>query len=424
MTRQHDSRARHRTVHRVVTRYVSLLDVASGATWCNQLLSTPTELTLASLPQLPTRATLRVSTDLVPAPRRLALLAVIKGSGQVCGCPVVLTRPVGRLSHVATVCSVSGNPAEQAAYEQLALVIEEDARAKAWRKPRSGPSPIYWMVKFGLEQGYAHSIGDLLDQVAGIREHRLFNSLLIVLQRPHAKYLLPARQWRDRWGRRVRPGQHPILIMWPFSPDEFLFDVSQVEPASDRAPELPTERSNPFAMQHAQDAAFALHWMKNNATHDGVRTTTAGHGLSSAGQIARATPGRMLALEARDGSVAIGSSTRLRYEVLLNDAYSDTEQLATMAHELGHLYCGHLGALETDWWPARRPESEAMREFEAESVAQLVFRRVAPEAQLPPHLFQYFGENLPEPTDEWQHVANAADRIIDMCQGVSPRRSL
>lgn len=61
-------------------------------------------------------------------------------------------------------------------------------------------------------------------------------------------------------GRRVRPGQHPILIMWPFSPVEFLFDVSQVEPASDHAPQLPAEWSNPFAMQHAKDAAFALHW--------------------------------------------------------------------------------------------------------------------------------------------------------------------
>ena len=173
-------------------------------------------------------------------------------------------------------------------------------------------------------------------------------------------------------------------------------------------------------MEHAQDASFALHWLIANACHDGVRTTLAGSGFSSAGAIRTADGGKVIHLESRDGSVARGATTPLRYEVTINTSHTETEQLATMAHELGHLYCGHLGAWEGDWWPARRPESEAMREFEAESTAQLVFRRVASEAQLPPHLFQYFGDALPEPIDEWQHVANAADRIIDMCQGVSP----
>ena len=62
------------------------------------------------------------------------------------------------------------------------------------------------MVKFAIEQGYVSSVQELLDQVAGVREHRLFISLLVVLQRPHAKYLLTARQWQDRRDRRVRPG--------------------------------------------------------------------------------------------------------------------------------------------------------------------------------------------------------------------------
>lgn len=307
-------------------------------------------------------------------------------------------------------------------YEQLELAIEEDAKLKKWRKPRSGPSPMYWMVKFAVEQGYARDVREMLDQAAGVREHRLFNSLLVVLQRPHARYLLTARQWMERWDRRVRPGEHPILIMWPFSPVEFVFDVSQVE-ADTGARELPHHWQNPYAMEHARDADFALHWLVTNARHDGVRTTFAGSGFASAGSIRIADSGKQLHLDARDGSVAAGSTTPLRYEAVINDAHNSTEQLATMAHELGHLFCGHLGALESDWWPARRPESEAMREFEAESVAQLVFRRVAPTADLPPHLFQYFGNTAPEPTDDWQHVANAGDRIIEMCQGVSPKRT-
>jgi hypothetical protein len=42
---------------------------------------------------------------------------------------------------------------------------------------------------------------------------------------------------------------------------------------------------------------------------------------------------------------------------------------------MAHLFCGHLGSTETDWWPDRRSLSPAQREIEAESVAYLVCRR-------------------------------------------------
>ena len=44
----------------------------------------------------------------------------------------------------------------------------------------------------------------------------------------------------------------------------------------------------------------------------------------------------------------------VRFEVLLNRSYSATEQLATLAHELGHIYCGHLGAQTSDVWLGKK----------------------------------------------------------------------
>jgi hypothetical protein len=38
----------------------------------------------------------------------------------------------------------------------------------------------------------------------------------------------------------------------------------------------------------------------------------------------------------------------LRYELKLNSKHSASENYATLAHELGHLYCGHLGTPMTD----------------------------------------------------------------------------
>ena len=46
-----------------------------------------------------------------------------------------------------------------------------------------------------------------------------------------------------------------------------------------------------------------------------------------------------------------------------------------MAHELGHLFCGHIGTVDTNKWPKRTTLTLNQREFEAESVCWLVCER-------------------------------------------------
>src|ERR1700704_696034 len=69
----------------------------------------------------------------------------------------------------------------------------------------------------------------------------------------------------------------------------------------------------------------------------------------------------------------------LRYQLLLNSNLSDESRYATLVHELGHLYCGHLGAWDQRSWPDRRGVPVAVREFEAESVSYLVCSRLGIE---------------------------------------------
>lgn len=303
---------------------------------------------------------------------------------------------------------------------KLEIAFAEDARAKPPRRPRNGVNPMRMMVEFALEQGCATSVGDLLDQIASVNGHRMFNSMIIVLQRPHSTHLASPDEWRSQWSRDIRPGESPVLIMWPFSPVHFLFEVSQTLPR-EGAPELPLAWENPYAMTDARDSGYALHWLTENAKNDGVVVDPARHGFRSAGCIQLSRTDRVQSVQSRDGSVR-NQGVRVRYEVMVNGAYSETERLVTLTHELGHLYCGHLGAMADDWWPARDVPSQAVREFEAESVSRLVFRRLAPDLSLPPHLNQYFGAGAPAPTDGWRDVANAADRVLDMCVGISPTR--
>lgn len=51
-----------------------------------------------------------------------------------------------------------------------------------------------------------------------------------------------------------------------------------------------------------------------------------------------------------------------------------------------------------------------------------MFRRIAPEAHLPPHLDQYCHPGAPKVTGDWSVITRAAGRVIEMCQGDSPKR--
>lgn len=278
---------------------------------------------------------------------------------------------------------------------------------------------IDFMVDECIASGAARDLDDLIRQVANFRQYRLFNALLAVLQLPNPQLLLPAHEWMRRWRRGIRPEQRPLVLLLPNGPVMFLYDVSQTEGTEDSR-RLPPELQNPYAMKDVRDADYALSWLTKNAKHDGVRLTPSRQGQSAAGHISRSSSGQKMRIDSRDGQV-IAEVVEVRFECGLNSSYSDTEQLATLAHELGHLYCGHLGTGADDWWPSRMDLSHKQQEFEAETAAQFVFKRVAPEATLPDHLGQYKIDQNRIDAD-WGAITRAADRIIAMCQGSSPRR--
>lgn len=82
----------------------------------------------------------------------------------------------------------------------------------------------------------------------------------------------------------------------------------------------------------------------------------------------------------------------------------------------------HLSAPSGAWWKDRSTLPHAQKELEAEATAQVVFRRIAPEAELPPHLDQFCHPGALPAEGDWSVVMRAATRAIEMAQGDSPKR--
>jgi len=307
------------------------------------------------------------------------------------------------------------------------LVAGEAARATSNRESGERQSEarrsISYVTKAVLKFGKVTSLADLLDRVAmlcAVTGYSPYNALLMLLQRPAATYVLPAHQWQEKYGYVIRPGEQPMVLLQPGGPVMFLLDVSQVEPGAEALP-LPPYLMNPYAMAGLPDAETAVHWMAENAKFDGVRVSPSPLGQGFAGCVTRSQAAVVQRITVRRRPQPQELDVAVRFDVELNRSYSATEQLATLAHELGHVYCGHLGPDRPEHWKDRRNLDRDVRELEAESVARVVFSTIGPTVRLPDHLSQYFAEEPDLAGPSLEAVLKAAGRILDIANGWNPR---
>ena len=212
---------------------------------------------------------------------------------------------------------------------------------------------------------------DLLQFIARFRFYSPFNAMLVHVQMPGARFVAPPHRWLRDYGRRIKAGARPLVMLRPMGPVMFVFDVSETEidpSLTGRFKTLPLNVERPFDVRKGK-LATQLPRTIENAKRDSVAIHTARLGSQRGGSICAAgTPGKTLNFA--------GKNVPIRYELELDQAASEESQYASLVHELAHLYCGHLGTPNDKWWPDRRGLPHNVREFEAESVAYMVCTRL------------------------------------------------
>lgn len=291
------------------------------------------------------------------------------------------------------------------------------ARTAGWDVRRSIDDLVSDAQRYRSSADYR----ELVEFMARFRRQKPFNALLLHAQRPGAQFVAPAHRWVEKYERQVKPGETPLVALQPFGPVMFVYDVSQTEPMGDTA--LPDRFANAFAMPAMRHAEEVLPRLVENAKADGVRVAHGAAGAGHAGHISAVIEGRTQDVVV-DRRLMTKVRVPVRYEVVLNRDHSPTEQLTTLAHELAHLYCGHVGTPDPTWWPDRRKTTTRVREFEAETVAYLVCQRVDESARMPPYLDGYLEDNDTVPEGiSLDVVTKAAGMIIELLGGwAKPRK--
>jgi len=263
--------------------------------------------------------------------------------------------------------------------------IEERSAVEERSEGKSEEAALTRLFRRASRYRHAEEYKRFLDFVGRFPRYSPYNAALLHVQNPGVSFTATRRQWQERFDRVPEPGARPYVILQPFGPVLFVYDLPDTEPRSkeaesEEAEELPEAVTDPFAVEGTLSEDTWAQTLRNCRLKEkvAVRWSEDLH-RRRGGRIERkpfqAGPkntGDRLSGDTLSGDTLSGDC---RYRVLLNKNLRIEEQYGALAHELGHLFGGHLGTDDGAWWDECTDAGRPQKEIEAESVAYLACRR-------------------------------------------------
>ena len=231
----------------------------------------------------------------------------------------------------------------------------------------------------------------LLDFVVRLRNFAPFNAMLLQVQKPGLLYAASRVDWLSRFNRTVKHQARPLLILWPFAPVALVYDVADTE--GDPLPDgvsafAATGTINQTALDHFSQllGKKRIAWNKVDA------------GEGNAGSI------QVVHRPAK-------SSEPSSYRMAVNKNHDPNVQFSTLAHELAHLFLGHLGRDAYLRIPDRSGLKHDQCELEAESTAYLVCARNGVECKSQSYLSGYVKQDTSTQQLDFYQIMRAAGQV-------------
>lgn len=217
----------------------------------------------------------------------------------------------------------------------------------------------------------SEAIQELFTFTIRLREFAPFNAMLLHIQKPGLTHAASAHDWWHRFGRVPKKGARPLLVLRMKGPVDFVFDVQDTE-----GDDLPIDAFSFPTFGDLSDSRFAEFMQSVGKERIDLVPLDAGDG--QAGWI------RLLAHAKNDKGKNV-------YQLAYNRNHAAPTRFVTVAHELAHLYLGHLGADNGRRVPDRSDTPHALMEVEAEMAAFLVAMRNGLKPRSESYLSNYKG---------------------------------
>lgn len=263
-------------------------------------------------------------------------------------------------------------------------------------------------------QEYRNSVEFMkkLEFYSNFPELAVYNAALVEQQRPGARLVLSIKDWGKKH-RNIKPNARPVIILKPFSPVEFLFDIADTKPIKEDFEEDENLVIEEIILKHRRkcpfDADFYLYNLKRNLPKFGIAYNKfiVGTGINSEIRTIDKEHQEKLTIEIIKKHDVIYHNY---FNISVNMNVEGAEELAFIIHELGHLFCQHISC---EWWNKRSPD-KVVKEFEAETVSYLVCQRLGFYTNSIEYLADYVGANEEIPNIDINCVFEAVDIIEKM----------
>ena len=236
----------------------------------------------------------------------------------------------------------------------------------------------------------------------------VYNAALVEQQRPGARFVLTAEKWKEDYNRKIKTNARPVIILLPFYPVEFLFDISdtkQIDKTRKEDENIIIERIiNRHIASCQSEVGFYMKNLRENLPKYGIHYNSDYQvGSEMRAEIRPDCSEKMYVKINKDHHVEHHN----HFTISVSSRADEVEQLAKILHELGHLFCHHIAC---SWWKDRF-YTKAEKEFEAETVSYLVAKRLGIYTPSIEYLSYYVDEKGNIPSILINRVFDAVDLI-------------
>ena len=238
----------------------------------------------------------------------------------------------------------------------------------------------------------SHAFTELLEFVTKLRGFAPFNAMLLHIQKPGLTHAATARDWITRFGRKPKEHARPLVVLRSMGPVAFVFDILDTE-----GKELPADAFAFPVLGEMNEMRFSE--LLSGMAKERIELLRLDAGDARAGWIKRVgTP--------------VSPKGKHTYQLAYNGNHPPATRFVTLAHELAHLFLGHLGADRGRNVPDRHDRDHAMREVEAETAAYLVALRNGVKPRSETYLQNYRGSFRALDIFAVMRAANEIEKVL------------
>ena len=248
----------------------------------------------------------------------------------------------------------------------------------------------------------------MLDFYASFPYLGVYNAALVEQQRPGAKMVLTVKKWAELYDRKIKPNARPVIILLPFYPVEFLFDIYDTMPNGKYNKVEDNIVIEKIIKRHKAECKYDVGFYIRNLVENLPKFGISYHnnyvvGSEIQSEIRVDDSEKLIFWINKDQPIIHNS----HFILSVRSGANDVEQLASIVHELGHLFCLHM----SHSWFKDRSYTKQVKEFEAEVVSYLICSRIGIKTQSMEYLGCYVDENEEIPNIDIERIFDAVDLI-------------